>query len=90
MTWPDIVSVETVTKDIARVLDEHEKKWVEKQQILIQEKMKKDVAQAQQTVEHVQMLLQKCKARGGPMVTIDELESCICHQNREIESSPLY
>ena len=49
--------------------------------ILAHEKMKKDIAQAQQAVEYVHMLLWKCKEWGAQMVTINELESCIRHQN---------
>ena len=42
--------------------------------------MKKDVAQAQEAVAYVYALQQKCTAWGGPLATIDEVESCIRHQ----------
>ena len=76
-----VVTVEKVTRDIAKVLDENELKWVEKQNILSQEKLQRNVAQAQQAVEYVHTLLQKCKVWGGPFTNVGEMKECIGTQN---------
>ena len=71
------VSVEKVTKSLVKILDEHEKQWVEKQNILTRDKLEKSCRAALKAVEYVHVLLQKCKSWGGPFTKIEELEECV-------------
>ena len=61
-----VVQVEKLTRNIAKVLDESEQKWVEEQNILTEEKLKQNAAHAQKAHEYVHTLLQKCKTWGVP------------------------
>ena len=60
-----VVQVEKLIRNIAKVLDESEQKWVEEQNILTEEKLKQNAAHAQKAHEYVHTLLQKCKTWGG-------------------------
>ena len=62
-------------RNIAKLLDVEEKKWVQSQQLLTEQKLKENAAKASHRVEYVHVLLAKCKKHGGPFVSVQELES---------------
>ena len=72
-----VVTVEKMTRDIAKVMDKSEQEWVKSQKLLTEEKLKRNVANAQKAEEYIRTLLQKCKVWGGPFTTVDELQKCV-------------
>ena len=71
------VSVEKVTTNLVKILDDCERQWVEKQNLLLREKLEQNCSAVLKAVEYVHVLLQKCKSWGGPFTNIDKLERCV-------------
>ena len=71
------VSVEKVTRNLVKILDNHERQWVEKQNLLSREKLEQNCHTALKAIEYVHVLLQKCKFWSGSFTNIDELEKCV-------------
>ena len=65
------VSVEKVATNLVKILDDCERQWVEKKNLLSREKLE------QKAVEYIHVLLQKCKSWGGPFTNINKLERCV-------------
>ena len=69
-------------KNIAKVLDDEEKIWVKSQNILHEQKLKKNPEKGTHQFGYVNNLLTNCKKHGGPFVSTEEVEysrhSCIC------------
>ena len=81
----DVTKIEKVTKTIAKVLDEDEKLWVKGQNILHEEKLKRDAENANHLLLYVQSLLAKCKKHGGPFISAEEVDQCLKDIKDEIE-----
>ena len=72
-----LISVQKITRTLVKILDDREREWVEKQNILTKKKLEKSCDAALKADEYVHVLLQKCKSWGGPFTKIEELEQCI-------------
>ena len=85
------VSVEKVTTNLVKILDDHERQWVEKQNLLSREKLEQNCSAALKAVQYVHVLLQKCKSWGGPFTNIDKLERCVnaSDNNDALRSDPV-
>ena len=70
-------SVEKVTTNLVKILNDYERQWVENQNLLSREKLEQNCSAALKAVEYVHVLLQKCKSWGGPFTNIDKLERCV-------------
>ena len=57
-----LASVEKVTTNLVKILDDRERQWVEKQNLLSREKLEQNCSATLKTVEYVHVLLQKCKS----------------------------
>ena len=59
------VSIEKITKSLAKTLDAQEKEWMEKQKLMSDEKLQRDCNDALKATEYVHTLLKKCKTYMG-------------------------
>ena len=64
-------------KKIASVVNEREEKWTEEQKILHQRKTEEKLKKAKNHSQHVHKLLVQCKGWGGPVCSIEELDSIL-------------
>lgn len=71
------ITINRVTSNIAKVLDEREKKWVEEHCVMTKERLQKLCDAALKAEEYTHVLLHKCKTWGGQFTSIDELEQCV-------------
>ena len=71
------VSVEKVTRNLVKILDDRERQWVEKPFLLSREKLEQNCSAPLKAVEYVHVLQQKYKSWGGFFTNIDELERCV-------------
>ena len=71
------VFVEKVATNLVKILDDCERQWVEKKNLLSKEKLEQNGSAALKAVEYVHVLLQKCKCWGGSFTNINKLESCV-------------
>ena len=83
------IKIEKITKNIAKVLDDEEKIWVKSQNLLHEQKSKKDAEKATHQFEYVNSLLTRCKKHGGPFALTEEVEQCLHNIVDDIEKKPI-
>ena len=70
-------------KKIASVVNEREEKWTEEQKILHQRKTEEKLKKAKNHSQRVHKLIVQCKGWGGPVCSIEELDS-ILHKKPDL------
>ena len=79
------IKIEKITKNVAKVLDDEEKIWVKSQNLLHEQKLKKDAEKATHQFEYVNSRLTRCKKHGGPFASTEEVEQCLHNIVDDIE-----
>ena len=73
----NVTKIDAEMKNIAKILDEEERKWFQEQTEITKAKIAKRKEKALHQGNYIHSLLSKCKQHGGPFVSVDELECCL-------------
>ena len=84
-----VVSVEKETREIAKLLDEHEKQWFISQEDIMKQKLKENKESAAKKETRVNTIISICKSHGGPFTTVKELNIAMKSTDDEKEKRTL-